>query len=606
MIRLSMTHTLVAAQRSIFRFPFVLLCALVASYTSIELLDDSNAETFFERILMTAVLGIPFLLTLTLALESSGLRIRIQRLIQMSGLLGLFLFYLSLPSELPETHVIRFYFLLTGFHFLVAMAPFWRQTPGQALWQFNKSLLLRLISSLLFTHVLFAGLSLALAALDNLLGVSLPSDIYLKLFMILGFVFNTWYFLGGVPESPLAPDDENDFPHPLRVFAQYILSTLVMVYLAILLAYLAKVMLTGIWPSGWIGWLVSGVAVAGLLSVVLLSPLQGRPDNRWVGIYFRIFHILMLPSLVMLVLAVSKRINQYGLTELRYLLVILSVWVFVILIMGLFSQRINIRMIPLSLGLLALVISIGPWGAVSMSLQSQKNRLEKQLTVAGLFSDGGLVPVHSDSTAFASMEITSSFRYLINQFGVKELDSWLTPEMHEALNAEMGDGKSHHRDGWTIARLLVSELGLLPPPSPMGRLFLEHSLVADGRANAMAVDGFEYSLAMKLSPGSIAAFKWGDAHGELSLTEPGDKLVIKEEGEILLEMPLGQILEDLFHAGDASDERHVADPQEMTFDYANENLKVRVIIYTVVFRPQLDQPRVKNLKGLLLLGDVVP
>ena len=110
--------------------------------------------------------------------------------------------------------------------------------------------------------------------------------------------------------------------------------------------------------------------------MVLLSPLQGKPDNPWIGIYFRIFHILMIPSVVMLVLAVSKRINQYGLTEPRYLLLILSGWVKVILVVGLWSRH------------------------------SQMSRVQNKLADADLFSHGQLMPTQSDSTSADRTDLT--------------------------------------------------------------------------------------------------------------------------------------------------------------------------------------------------------
>ncbi len=602
MKRLSMTRTLVDAQQSLRRFPLVLLCAVIAAIAAMDLIGHSGGDETVARILMAAVLGIPALLILALALENQGMPPWAGRLARLAGLLVPVLYYLFLPDVLPESQGIRFFVLLVAGHFLIAVAPFLRQNPGQALWQFNQILLLRLISSLLFTVVMFAGLSLALAALDNLLGVSLPAKIFGKLFMLLGFVFNTWFFLGGIPKFPLALADDDSFPRPLKVFAQHILSTLVVIYLAILLAYLAKVVLSGIWPQGWIGWLVSGVAVAGLLSLVLLSPLQGGQGNRWVRLYFLLFHFLMLPSVIMLVLAVGKRINQYGLTELRYLLLVLSGWLAVTLVLGLLTKRISIRFIPLSLGLLALVVSWGPWGTRSMSLHSQKGRLAHELQAVGLFSDGRLVSSQADSIAVNRSDISQSFKYLIDHFGFKELDGWLTPEMQIAID----NMPTERSNNWAKAELIVDELGNLRDSHPQDRFMLRHILPGDGHFNAVLVSSFEYALSLDLLPGSMTSFKWGDDQGEVALAEGGDKLTVKHEGVVLLEMPLGEMLLDLSRAGAVESIQNETSATAMTFDYANESLKVRLFIQSVAFKKGSELPAVQELRGLLLLGFVDP
>lgn len=602
---LSINRTLVDAGQSFRRFPLVLLSAAVATGSSLYQIETSFDGGTVVRILQAAVFGIPFLLALSLAIEKQVVQKRLRLLLQVFGTLVPVFYFLFIPEDIPYSHSIRFVVLLVGMHLLISVAPFFRGNPGQALWQFNKVLIFRLISSLLFTLVMYAGLSLALAALDNLLGIPLSSEIYVDLFVILGFIFNTWFFLGGIPQDPLALAADDDFPRPLRVFSQHILSTLVVVYLAIMMAYLGKVVLSGVWPSGWIGWLVSGVAVAGLLSVVLLSPLQGRDGNRWVGIYFRIFHILMLPAVAMLVLAVSKRVNQYGLTELRYILLILSGWLVVILLLGLFSKRIAIRVIPLSLGLVALLLSFGPWGVVAVSRNSQVGRLETELSAAGLFADGHLVPAQTDTISIQEKEIRKSFNYLIEQFGFAEVEKWLTPEMQKSVSQNMDKNKPKYRNHWAKADLIINELNLPDAPVLLTRKFNKHTMLGAGRFNAISVDGMKYSLVLSMKPGNSVGFIWNEVHCGVALDESGGTLILKRHGQVILEMPLVEILLDLSNSGNPESERHVVAPEEMTFDYSNENLSLRLIIHEVLFQDDSELPLVKKLEGLLFLGAVV-
>ena len=81
-------------------------------------------------------------------------------------------------------------------------------------------------------------------------------------------------------------EGEPAYPRGLRVFTRFVLLPIVALYLLILLVYFAKVLVTWAWPSGWIGWLVSAVAVAGISSLVLVHPLATRPGDRWVGLLY--------------------------------------------------------------------------------------------------------------------------------------------------------------------------------------------------------------------------------------------------------------------------------------------------------------------------------
>ena len=57
------------------------------------------------------------------------------------------------------------------------------------------------------------------------------AEAYGRLDLMLLFVFNTWFFLAGVPGDFAALDESREFPRGIRVFAQYILAPLVGVYL---------------------------------------------------------------------------------------------------------------------------------------------------------------------------------------------------------------------------------------------------------------------------------------------------------------------------------------------------------------------------------------
>ena len=79
-------------------------------------------------------------------------------------------------------------------------------------------------------------------------------------------------------------------------------------------------------PSGWIGYLVSSVAALGILSLLLVHPIKERKENGWIRTYGRWFYLALVPSIVMLLLAIWQRIAQYGITEKRYFLIVLSLW----------------------------------------------------------------------------------------------------------------------------------------------------------------------------------------------------------------------------------------------------------------------------------------
>jgi hypothetical protein len=370
--------------------------------------------------------------------------------------------------------VTRFLQLNVGLHLLAAFLPFARGGSHNGFWQYNRALLLRFLTALLYSAVVYLGLALALLALDRLLGLPIPEKSYLWLLIVTLFVFNTWVFIGGVPRDIAGLESVTDYPRALKVFAQYILIPLVAIYLAILTIYLFKVIVTAVWPSGWIGWMVSSVAVVGILALLLVWPVANRIENRWVATYTRWFFIFMIPADVMLLLAVYKRIHQYGVTENRYFLAVLALWLAALAVYFIVSQKRRIKLIPMTLCAVAFATSVGPWGAYTVALKSQTARLERLMEANGILVNGAITKATKEVPVDERREISAISLYLARYHGRKAFDRWI------------GNG-------------------IEPPDSAVSRYRGRDDAAAHAIVAAM---GLEYVAALARAPGSEGQFNY--------------------------------------------------------------------------------------------------
>jgi len=122
-----------------------------------------------------------------------------------------------------------------------------------------------------------------------------------------------------VPRDLAHLESVTEYPKGLKVFAQYVLFPLVMVYLVILYVYMGKIIIAWDWPQGWVSKLILGFSGAGLFSLLLLHPVTGREENVWIRTAARWYYVILIPLLVMLFFAVWRRVSEYGVTPGRSL-----------------------------------------------------------------------------------------------------------------------------------------------------------------------------------------------------------------------------------------------------------------------------------------------
>ena len=492
---LSIQHLAAGAWATARRFPLVLACAVVAAIAAMRAVEADTLEAL--RPVAAASLGLPLLTGLTLFAERRNFRVLLHWGLQAAGLAVLLLFYWRWSNWTEPMIGLRYFHLSVTLHLLVAFVAHLGVREPNGFWQFNRALFFRFCLGGIYTFVLFGGLALAMAGLDNLFGVDIDDLSYPRLFFFLGFVFQTWFFLAGVPDDFERLERHDDYPTGLRVFAQYVLLPLVSLYLIILTAYLGRVVITTTWPSGWIGYLVSALAALGIFSLLLVHPRRGREGHAWIDAYARVFWIALLPSVAMLLLATFQRIGQYGITERRYLLLVLAVWLGATAAFYAVTRSREIKGIPLSLSVLGLLTFLGPWSAYDVSERSQVGRLEGLLTEHAVLREGTITPRAPTVEIPAEdwRQINDVLLYLTGWHGTAGIDGWFAGGVAAVDTIGAERTPTWWAESGRRAALIADHFGLEPAegllPDPRGFTWIEPP---DGRDAAIAVSGFDRAL----------------------------------------------------------------------------------------------------------------
>jgi hypothetical protein len=185
------------------------------------------------------------------------------------------------------------------------------------------------------------------------------------------------------------------------------------------------------WPQGWVSRLILGFAATGIFSFLLLYPVSNRNENIWIKTAARWFYVVMIPLVIMLLLALWRRISEYGITEGRYIAMVLGIWLGGIILYFILSKTKSIKVIPISLCVFALLISFGPWGIFRVSERSQIERFKGFLTRNQILIDGSIQKAPAPVPQNDSRQISSILTYLHGIHGYDQIQPWFQESLRE-------------------------------------------------------------------------------------------------------------------------------------------------------------------------------
>ncbi len=596
----------VDARAAAWRFPESLLASFVTGALVMLVIDDVLPDDpMVQRIIGTIGLGIP----LAFAVACAGERRRFGRGTRVVAMLGLALvlvgWTLMARTEPGARFSLRYVQLSLAAHLLVAFLPY-VGGRGDGFWEYNAALFIRFATAGFYSGVLYFGLVIALATAHSLLGLPTSARTYGRLYVSVAFGFNTWFFLAGVPDPLPDGPSPGGYPAGLRVFTQYILIPLVTLYVVIMYAHMGKIVLEQTWPRGTVGYLVSGFSILGIFTLLLVHPIQDTTENRWLRTYARTFYLALFPLVVLLTLATWRRVAEYGVTERRYLLLALGAWIAGIAGYYALRRGRDLRVVPVTLCVVALATAFGPWSAYAVSWRSQMARLVDLLARNGLLADGrltrasGMVPLREQKALSLQLD------YLTDLHGAAGLERWFDASVVEqARTAAVRRGpfgfSTHAESEKMMVALGATYVAPWEREAGTANVHLQRR-APEGEVVLLSLGGYDALFAMTLfvtdarSEAQVAASSRGRAvRATLRWGGPGLEVT---DGRSTVVLPLDELFAELGKRRRAGIPNFTA--EEMALEGRAPTFLVKVYFETLDGTFAGDTPRVSNASGTVL------
>ncbi len=380
--------------------------------------ETFRSESIFTKLAVVAILGIPIFTAIHIRVFRRG-RMDIFSVVAIL-LWVLYGLYLFLTNDNEQKLGLKFVAVFILFHLIIALG-FWRKNCSDiTFWKENIHMFIHLGFSMLMSAILYGSIAAMIGLWSILFETNTDYNLYIYSLYFVFFIFNTIFFLSGIKTTSEDPE-----PAWVNKLTNFILTPISLCYLAFLLIYVGKMLFQGEIPSGSMGIVTMVFSVYWFLAMLLAYPrlIQNK--------IFTISTLLFIGGALIIYfaffVAVKVRIDSYGFTELRYVLLIIGIWCTVVSIWLLFNRLKRIWFIPLTLAICCVFVSFGPLSMFEVAYRSQWKRMNAELIENNLLKDGILQPWSLDSSV-TNYSLNSKIELVFNQKGLEAFDNMLPQE----------------------------------------------------------------------------------------------------------------------------------------------------------------------------------
>ena len=261
---------------------------------------------------------------------------------------------------------------------------FYRKDDDVPFWNFSQCLFVALISGIVVGGILTLGIVLFIQSLDWLFGMNVngwfPYIPTVCMLLLAPLLTMSQIPKGNQKRIHRIPP----YTGFIKGVVQYLFIPLLLLYMATLYVYAAKILYTWQLPVGWVCYLVSASMLGMVILIFITYPLQHEQANSFFKTLTRLLPLAMLPLLVLMSVAIGRRLSDYGITVSRLYVLVFNLWCYVVCIGLLLCRNKRIWWVPASFAVVLFLISVGPWSIPNVTERCLLNEAREAFTASGI------------------------------------------------------------------------------------------------------------------------------------------------------------------------------------------------------------------------------
>lgn len=361
------------------------LALTVYSIVRIHIDGDIVSDTFQDVLLFYLIAACFLTLSLALWVED-GEKKRLKLLVSLASHLLMvagFLF-MAFQEDITGTYAIAIgstIFLVIVSIFSLSFLNLKNEVPA---WNFAIRLILGAIVASVVAGLLAGSIDLLLKSFDMLFGIEISYKAYSDVGVICTCFVAPLLFMLMVPPVEEKQDYKVIFSRFGNSIIHYIFIPLLIAYFAVLYVYALKIIYLWELPVGWVSYLVSALMFGSVLIIALLYPVQFSSEEKKIDRFlFRYIPIAVLPLLLLMSVAIGRRLSDYGITVSRLYLVVFNIWCYAVCIFLIIGKARKIFWLPVSFALALFFVSVGPQNLTDTTRRVLNKELKNMISNSG-------------------------------------------------------------------------------------------------------------------------------------------------------------------------------------------------------------------------------
>ena len=358
------------------RFPLAVALAVFATIAFIYVYESGHSPTeykFSHWLMIYPIAATMIALSVSLVQESrkkfSVLPHIIAGTIWLAVSIALVLYFPKNSNDIGRTYVGTTYlFIYTTAFLSIFIAPFFKQKDENGFWVFLMKNAKAAVVAIAISVVLLVAIDGLLFGFFNLFDIKVSARPFVYSAIISSCTIFPILFFSGIPSI----DDCLQETPALNKFQtstnKFIFLPVVSLYILLLYAYIAKIIIQWEMPKGMVSYLVSASMLLMLLRVTLMLPERINPKPSFESKLLKILPAACIPLVILMSVGIMRRISDYGISEDRYYIAAINIFYYIIIAILLIDKiKCKSRYIAIVFCAMFLIVTNGPLSAFNVT-----------------------------------------------------------------------------------------------------------------------------------------------------------------------------------------------------------------------------------------------